>query len=216
LKFDQFKKLIDPIQQIGQIGEKAHEVVFPEIAKFRKKSLALNPNPRLSAVGAIFIPKEEDTHIVLIERQSYKGVHSGQIGFPGGKVEHDDRDFEYTARRETEEEVGIQSEKLVKIGQLTELYIPPSRFLVKPYLFMLDYTPQLVAQPREVKSILSLPVEVLMRPEIFVEGEVPTSNGVQLHSKYIPLEGKKIWGATAMMLSELQILLHRAIKTQHG
>ncbi|GAB5539630.1 MAG: CoA pyrophosphatase [Salibacteraceae bacterium] len=213
MKFSEFESIIEPMSRIGAIGERAHEEVFPEITQYRKAALAKNPSPRLSAVGATFVPIENDAHIILIERQSYKGVHSGQIGFPGGKVEPEDESFEHTAKRETEEEIGVVQSSLQRIGNLTDVYIPPSGFLVKPFLFKLDHLPPLTAQPREVRSILTLPVSTLLKPVVFVEGKVPTSNGVQLHSRYIPLGNKKIWGATAMMLSELKILLHEAIKT---
>jgi 8-oxo-dGTP pyrophosphatase MutT (NUDIX family) len=210
MKFSEFDTLSLRLKEMDVVGETAHEEVFPEISKYRKQALAKNPNPKLSAVGATFYPVENQAHIVLIERQSYKGVHSGQIGFPGGKVEEIDSSFEETARRETEEEIGIPKDQLALIGQLTDVYIPPSGFLVKPFLFKLDHTPTFVAQEREVKSVMSLSVEQLLEPMLFKEGSVPTSSGVQLHNKYIPLADKKIWGATAMMLSELKILLHRA------
>jgi len=209
MKFEEFQKLTDRFANTPIPGEDAHAQVFPGITQFRKEALRKNPNPRLSAVGAIFLPVQMETHLLLIERQSYDGVHSGQIGFPGGKVEDFDGDLEDTARRETEEEVGVKRASLQRLGQLTEVYIPPSGFLVKPYIFKLDKMPELIPDPREVRSILTLPLSKLMIPNVFDEGLVSTGSGAQIKAKYLLHEDKKIWGATAMMLSELRVLLHQ-------
>jgi 8-oxo-dGTP pyrophosphatase MutT (NUDIX family) len=209
MKFDEFQSITERFAQTPIPGEDAHAQVFPDIAKFRKEALRKNPTPRLSAVGAIFLPVHSETHLLLIERQSYDGVHSGQIGFPGGKIEKEDNDLEETARRETEEEVGVNRDTLQRLGHLSEVYIPPSGFLVKPYIFQLTEMPQLVPDPREVRSILTLPISRLLMPEVFEEGIVSAGNGTKIKTKYIMHEDKKIWGATAMMLSELKVLLHQ-------
>ena len=123
--------------------------------------------------GQYFLPVHSETHLLLIERQSYDGVHSGQNWvFPGGKIEKEDNDLEETARRETEEEVGVNRDTLQRLGHLSEVYIPPSGFLVKPYIFKLTEMPQLVPDPREVRSILTLPISRLLMPEVFEEGIV--------------------------------------------
>lgn len=182
-------------------------MVYPEIAKSRKEALLKNPEPRLCAVAAIFFPNQGETNFLLIERQTYDGVHSGQIGFPGGKKEEFDFDLEATARRETEEEVGIHFNDPKLIGELSEVYIPPSGFLVRPFLFSLDYTPSLILNPREVQSALSMPVHRLLDESTFEKGVVQTGRGDNIHTSYFQHEGKKIWGATAMMLAELRLLL---------
>ena len=209
MRFDELNQRISDFGKLPIPGEDAHAEVFPGIAKFRQDALRKNPNPRLSAVGATFIPVYGEAHILLIERQPYDGVHSGQIGFPGGKVEQEDDDLEQTARRETEEEVGVGRQTLQLIGSLSDVYIPPSGFLVKPFIFKLDSLPDLKPDPREVQSILTLPVKKLLQEDAFIQGMVPTGNGAKIQTKFIHYQDKKIWGATAMMLSELRILLRQ-------
>jgi 8-oxo-dGTP pyrophosphatase MutT (NUDIX family) len=208
-EFDEIRSLLESSHAIG---EAAHEEVFPRIAKFRKDALAKNPNPKLSAVASIFIPKNDEMNLLMIERQSYDGVHSGQVGFPGGKVEQSDADLEHTARRETEEEVGIPTENLFLVRALTNVYIPPSGFLVSPYIFWMDHEPTIIPAPREVQSTFFLPVQKLIKPGIFVEGDVETGTGTTMKTRFIEHDGRKIWGATAMMLSELRILLTQISK----
>jgi 8-oxo-dGTP pyrophosphatase MutT (NUDIX family) len=212
MKFEYFLDELESIRKVDAIGERAHELIFPEISKFRKEALLKNPEPRLSAVAAIFFPKNGETNFLLIERQTYEGVHSGQIGFPGGKKELFDITLEATARRETEEEVGIGADEPTLIRTLSEVYIPPSGFLVQPYLFTLDYEPKLMLDPREVQSALIMPVERLMDDAVLENGSVPTGRGAAVRTSYFHHEGKKIWGATAMMLAELKLLLNQ-IKT---
>ena len=210
MRFEEFIRIKELLRKTDNPGISAHERVFPHISKFRSEALKRNPEPRLSAVAAIAFPEEEEASMVLIQRQSYDGVHSGQIGFPGGKKEKDDPSLEYTARRETMEEVGIEMESLEMISPLTEVYIPPSGFLVQPYLFHLEQKPVFIPDPREVHDVFTMPLRHVMDDNIFIEGEVLASNGSSIKTKYFEYRGKKIWGATAMMIAELKILLQEA------
>ena len=83
-------------------------------------------NPRLAGVLALFYPIDQIPHVVLMKRNTYPGVHSGQISFPGGQHEEFDHDMVATALREAEEEVGVERESVEVLGSLTEVYIPPS------------------------------------------------------------------------------------------
>ena len=97
--------------------------------------------PKQSAVMALFFPKDEVPHLLLIERPLYDGVHSGQIGFPGGKIERTDTTFLDAAFRETYEEVGIHKESIQLLGPLTEVYVLASNFMVYPYAGFLHEKP---------------------------------------------------------------------------
>lgn len=209
MKFDEFQRGIDQITAGSVVGDYAHSLIFPEITRFRQESLLKNPNPKLSAVAAIVFPDKEEANLLLIERQTYDGAHSGQIGFPGGKMEMFDASLEDTARRETEEEVGISGHIPILIKELSQVYIPPSGYLVHPFLFLIDSLPELALDPREVQSIVKLPVRRLMEDQTLVEGNIPTSQGTSIRTKYFEHSNKKIWGATAMMLAELKILLQQ-------
>ncbi|MEI6020755.1 MAG: CoA pyrophosphatase [Bacteroidota bacterium] len=162
---------------------------------------------RKSAVMILLcLDAEQNWYIPLIERMAYEGVHSAQISFPGGKHEDHDVDLKQTALRECDEEIGLSNIEL--LGELSDLYIPVSKFLVKPFIG-LNLEPNLVFKPhpREVNRVLHLPLNKLLEDKIIEWGDVPVQNGMRINVPYIGLESKKIWGATAMILSELREVL---------
>ena len=168
--------------------------------------------PKSAAVACVILllfPKEGQAHFALIQRPTYeKGSHSGQISFPGGRLEESDPSLEMGALREAEEEVGIIKEDVNLLGRLTELYIPVSNFLVHPFVGALDYTPDFVPQPSEVESILQVPVSEILKPgnRKFTDMRV-RENIVLKNTPYFDLFGNVVWGATAMMLGEFAEVL---------
>lgn len=165
-----------------------------------------------AGVLAVFYPDENNqAHFVLILRKTYRGVHSNQVGFPGGRVELSDRDLEHTALRETEEEVGIPLETVTVLKQLTRLYIPPSDFWVYPFVGILNETPVLVPQESEVESILEVNVDEFMDDESLIIKILSTSYAKNIEVPAFSLAGHVVWGATAMMLSELKEILREVL-----
>lgn len=190
-------------------GEAAHVEMFPLRARTSEAKKNVS-NYRLSAVMAILFEEEQKKKIVLIERQDYDGKHSGQIAFPGGKIETNDASPLAAALRETNEEIGITPENIQCIGQLSEVYIPVSNFLVQPFVGFMEKKPQFNPDPREVKSVITCNVNELLLPESKVITKINASQGVIL--KDIPafqLENKIVWGATALMLNEIREVLLR-------
>lgn len=163
----------------------------------------LQKNPKKAAVLALFVPGELGAELVFILRNTYPGVHSSQIGFPGGKEEKHDIDYWQTALRETEEELGISPSSIQKIGQLSEVYIPPSNFLVFPYVGYVSSFPEFIPDPREVKEVFTLSVKNLIHPANFYQQKVHVGSLVYSVPAF-NVEGRVIWGATAMMVSELK------------
>jgi 8-oxo-dGTP pyrophosphatase MutT (NUDIX family) len=161
---------------------------------------------RIACVLALFYPKNEDSHIVFIERDSSNpnDRHKGQISFPGGKYEEFDLSFEKGALREAEEEIGVNSKDIKVLGALTELYIPVSNFLVYPFVGFMDYRPEFVPQIGEVQSIIEVPFEEFKKPDIIRKTNLKVSQNMTLKDvPYFNLNGRTLWGATAMMMSEL-------------
>lgn len=157
----------------------------------------------------ILLYEENDTiFIPLIQRNDYDGVHSGQISLPGGKFEPGDLELQNTALRETEEEIGLSRNSVKVIGKLTELYIPPSNFLVFPYMGTLQHAPVFIPDPKEVKSVIPFRLESLMDEKIIREKTIQLRNGMQIRTPYFDVEGQTVWGATAMILSEFKSLLY--------
>ena len=170
-------------------------------------------NPRIAAVLMLFYPKNDTTHLVLIVRNSYEGVHSAQIAFPGGKYEQDDDNFAYTALRETHEEVGIHPDKIEILKPFTELYIPPSNFMVHPFLGLSKEELVFVPEPSEVAEIIELPLSIFLSDAIVVDTNLSTSYADNISIPAFKIENHIVWGATAMMLSELKEVLKEVFTT---
>jgi 8-oxo-dGTP pyrophosphatase MutT (NUDIX family) len=161
-----------------------------------------------AGVMALFYPDiEGETRLALILRNTYKGVHSAQIGFPGGKIEPNDRSLKDTALRETYEEIGVPIQHMEVLKQLTEVYIPPSNFYVQPYLGIARQTPQFVKQDAEVNEIVEVPLAHFLDDAVVTAHEVQTSYDKKVEVPAFKLNGHIVWGATAMMLSEIKDLL---------
>ena len=161
---------------------------------------------------AVFYPdKAYNTTLILILRKTYRGIHSNQVGFPGGRLEIFDKNLKHTALRETEEEVGIPKTKVQVIKKLTKLYIPPSNFWVYPYIGMLEKTPNLIAQETEVEKILEVNIEELLDDRSLIQQNLRTSYSENIEVPAFLLSGQVVWGATAMMLSELKELLKEVL-----
>ena len=166
-------------------------------SSFTKENLA---NCRNASVLILLFPDKEDVNEiegVLIERSEYDGVHSKQIGFPGGERDSDDVNDIETAIRECKEELGVKVELENVLGPLTPLYIPPSNFLVKPYVAWLSARPLFSIDPKEVNSLLIFPVSDLAEESNLRNYTV---NGVGVPG--IKFGKHLVWGATAMMLRE--------------
>jgi 8-oxo-dGTP pyrophosphatase MutT (NUDIX family) len=154
-----------------------------------------------AAVLIILLPAEEGVSFILTKRHDYDGPHSGQVSFPGGKEDKEDLSAEKTALRETEEEIGIQSEKLELIGKLTDLYIPVSNYLVHPFVAYTAETPVYRLDPTEVKYILESNIHELFEEKTRCS-TLMNIRGTEYEIPYFSLQGEEVWGATAMILSE--------------
>src|SRR5690606_34915901 len=128
-----------------------------------------DPTARQGAVLALLYPKNGELYTVLILRNIYEGTHSGQVSFPGGKREVEDKSLWHTALREANEEVGIMVENVKLIGELTKVYIPPSRFLVTPFLAYTHEAPDFKRDRIEVQRIIETPVSIFLDSETICE-----------------------------------------------
>lgn len=161
---------------------------------------------RIACVMNLFYEKNDELHVAFIQRTSKNpnDRHGGQIGFPGGKAEQEDSSHEDTARRETEEEIGVKGADIDVLGALTSLYIPVSNFQVYPFVGYLDYEPKFNRQVEEVDDILEIPFSRLLQEEIRMTKDMRFSENVILKDvPYFDLGEHVLWGATAMMMSEL-------------
>ena len=201
------------LRKITLPGEEAHYKLAPLL---RLKELEeRKPAPKdakYAAVLAVFYPDEQQqTRFVLILRKTYEGVHSNQVGFPGGRVEEEDKNLMQTALRETEEEVGILREQVEVLRELTKLYISPSNFWVQPYVGVIQQTPVLVPQEDEVEDILEIALEDFLSDSCLTRRTLSTSYAEEIEVPAFLLNGHVVWGATAMMLSELKEILKQSL-----
>lgn len=162
---------------------------------------------RQSAILIFIYPHEAELRTVFIKRASYKGVHSGQIAFPGGKVEQEDRSLVHTALREAEEEVAIPRQVVSTLGSLSPLYVPPSNFLINPFVGFGEERPNFIPQPSEVEAILEAPLVNFVGDQGLKDVTVTLNDGQRLKVKGFQLEDQIIWGATAMILKEFSEIL---------
>lgn len=176
-------------------------------------ALALSPPPRESAVLVLIHPVKGIDHTMLMRRPVYKGVHSGQIGFPGGKREPEDLDLHATALREFQEETGADIAGFEVIGELTRIHIPPSRTLVTPVVAWCAELGALRPDPREVAELLDVPLADILRDGILQRKLFPT--GIEREERmvaYWDVRGEMVWGATALMIAELRTLLGHPVR----
>lgn len=213
MDFSDFLKYVPKIKHEKLLAEQAHLKMVPieRILEVEKYTTASN-NPRKAAVMMLIYPKNNKTHLALIVRNTYPGVHSAQIAFPGGKVEIDDLSLTQTALRETHEEIGIHPEKIEVIKTFTEVFIPPSNFIVAPFLGISYSELEFTEQVEEIAGIIEFPLLDFMNEKTIVIKRMDTSYGKNIEVPTFKINNHYVWGATAMMMSELKEVLKNSFK----
>ncbi len=167
--------------------------------------------PRAAAVLVLVYPDARgDARVVLIERATHDGHHSGEVSFPGGKAEPGDADAEATAIREAVEEVGLDAAAigLRVAGRLEAFSIPVSDFHVTPILAIAERAPVMRPDPREVARIME-PLLARFLPDAPISIVERTIEGWPLRYGAYDVDGLSVWGATARILSQLGAALDR-------
>jgi 8-oxo-dGTP pyrophosphatase MutT (NUDIX family) len=155
-----------------------------------------------SSVLLLLYPAEGNVYTVFMQRPEYDGIHSGQISLPGGKAEKTDPGPAFTALREAREEIGIDPEKVTIIGRLTDLYIPPSNYVVSPFIGYLAARPVFTIEPAEVRKIVEIRLSDLVSDENIREERFRIRDDFELTAPAYVVGGEIIWGATAMIVAE--------------
>ncbi|MBA3474729.1 MAG: CoA pyrophosphatase [Rubrobacter sp.] len=155
--------------------------------------------------AAVLVPimlAPEGARVVYTLRTGELRDHAGQVSFPGGSPEPRDGSLLATALREAEEEVDLEPDSVEVIGELEDMYIPPSRFLVRPFVGLLREEAEFALAPEEVEAIFSASLEELMSPEAFKK-VVWKRDGRPHEVPIFAVGGHEIWGATAAMTAGL-------------
>ena len=205
MHFDDFLLQAPKILNVELPATNAHrKMVPPNREELVKNTDFTKITPKKAAVMMLFYPKNSQTHLALILRTTYNGVHSSQIAFPGGKVEPQDLDLSHTAIRETHEEIGVHPSNVILIRPFTEVYIPPSNYMVYPFLGYSQSELKFQLQQEEVSGIVELPLKEFLDDKIIVTNTMKTSYAGSIDVPGFQVNEHFIWGATAMMLSELK------------
>jgi 8-oxo-dGTP pyrophosphatase MutT (NUDIX family) len=203
-----FKAQLNEELNKGLPGFDAQKIMSPSIREHALKTS--DPSiARDSSVLLLFYPKNGQLYLPFIKRTSGNTSHSGQISLPGGKYEESDTNRTVTAIRETNEELGVDCKKIKILGFLTELYIPVSNFMVLPVLGYCQQRPEFKMNPFEVEEVIEVPVQELLAKNNISEFSFNT-NKLKINAPYFDANGHKVWGATAMILSELREVFLRA------
>jgi len=207
MNFQVFLNNIDAIKNTQLPGIEAQFKLAPKMRlTYSAKRIQAN-KPKTAAVLALFYPNQKNNvSLLLTKRAIYNGTHSGQISFPGGKVEISDLNLKETALRETFEEVGVLKKEIQVVREITEVYIPPSNFSVTPFIGILNYKPVLKLNS-EVAKIIEVPFSDLLDDTNLASISITNSYMKETSVPCFNFDGSIIWGATAMMLSEIKELL---------
>jgi 8-oxo-dGTP pyrophosphatase MutT (NUDIX family) len=175
--------------------------------EYRVESLRATPPADARAAGVLILlyPHDGAWYFPLMKRVEDGLVHSGQISLPGGSQEPGES-LQATALREACEEIGAACAEIDVLGQLSTLYIPPSNFLVTPTVGCVEQRPDFRCDPREVAELIEVPLSTLFDRAV-VKREPWSLRGVAVDVPFYQIGPHKVWGATAMILSEFSMLL---------
>lgn len=207
---EEFKTKIREQLQHDLPGETAHLMMMP-IARDDKLVMPSYKRPAINSAVLILFYPDEYGHIKfpLIQRPTYSGAHSGQIGLPGGKVENTDVNIIDTALRETHEEIGVDPRRVEVVGKLTDLHISVSNYVVTPVIGFIEERPEFILDKQEVVDLIESELYDIVNPVKRKEGDILVRNKFKIRTPYFDIEKKVVWGATAMMLSELSIVISK-------
>ncbi|MES2811462.1 MAG: CoA pyrophosphatase [Bacteroidota bacterium] len=212
MDFSDFLKYVPKIAKETLPATNAHaKMVPPQRIEFLHSQSLQNVVPKKAAVLMLLYPKNNITHLALIVRNSYPGIHASQIAFPGGKVEVYDADLSQTALRETHEEIGVHKDKVSVVRAFTEVYIPPSNYLVSPFLGFSNEELTFTLSPDEVSGLIELPLYKFLDESIIVNVEMSTSYATDISVPAFQIGNHLVWGATAMMMSELKEVIKNVL-----
>lgn len=162
---------------------------------------SIRSNAKEAAVVAVIFKDDLVNKIILIKRNEYDGHHSGQMAFPGGKIDSDDHTIMDAAVREVYEEIGIKLFP-TQLKPLMPQWVMVSNYWVQPYYTIVEKKPNLILNKREINCIFEIPLSFFTNPENLGFHELIILNNKYLAPRF-EYENQLIWGATAMFLYQM-------------
>jgi len=208
MEFNDFLSKISKIKKI--IDAKNYAGISYQLKMTPKERVAFDistiNNPKEAAVLALFYPKKDKTYLLLTLRADYNGTHAAQISFPGGKKDNSDINLSQTALRETEEEVGVKTTLIKNTIPLSKVYIPPSNFWVSPFIGIVYKEPKFLKN-YEVAELVEVDLDILLNDSTSINRIISTSYAKNMDVPCFLLNNHVVWGATAMILSEIKEII---------
>jgi len=197
--------LLQQLQEAELGGFEAQKIYAPPYRSLLSEEEILANNPKYAAVNILLYPKNGEWYFPLILRtHNENDRHSGQISLPGGKKDDTDEDFSDTALRETWEEIGIEKSQIKILRELSPIYIPPSNFLVAPFMGISHEELTFIPDLDEVKRVLEFSIADFLDEKSITKVKMSTSYATDIEVPAFMVDKYVVWGATAMMMSELK------------
>ncbi|MDZ4715712.1 MAG: CoA pyrophosphatase [Cytophagales bacterium] len=187
-------------------GAEAHEPLRATAIGDIKPNFVHSVPPKPGSVLILLYPEDGRIKFPLTKRPEYLGAHSGQVSFPGGKAEQGET-IEQTALREGEEEIGIHPSSVEIIGKLSDFFVIPSNFMISPVVGFQRSKPYFIPDPVEVAKVLEGSVEDLVREDAVSVKDIIAGRIYNLRAPHFTVENEIVWGATAMILNELRMIV---------
>lgn len=204
-----FIKLSDSIKETALGGKEDQYKMVPDERRVILKNELILKHPKKAAVLALFYPNLlGETCLALTLRPQYEGTHSAQVSFPGGKYEALDNKLSETALRETFEEIGIEKAEIKLLREITDVYIPVSNFLVTPFIGITENIPKF-KKNHEVEKMIEVTITELLDDSLIYVNNKKTFYAEKINMPYFNFSNHIVWGATAMIISEIKELIKR-------
>jgi 8-oxo-dGTP pyrophosphatase MutT (NUDIX family) len=185
-------------------GLKAQLRLSPEVRRNKITDINIDRPPKKG--GVLILLYDDGDGVIrfpLMQRPQYNGPHSGQVSFPGGKMEDHDNNLVDTALREAQEEIGVRAADIEVLGTLTDLYVWASNFLVRPVLAYARQRPVFTPDLEEATEVLEVQLQSILTNDRIRKKKLTVRGNIRIEAPYYDIHNKVVWGATAMMLSEL-------------